>query len=390
VGGSGAETAHALAVDANGAVYLAGETASANFPLTNAFRSAFSSSSEAFLTKVCEPTIVLTPGSLSFVSTPGNPPPAAQTVSVGACTAIPFSVTSSGNFFRVTPASGTTNGTLTITVDPAGLAPGDYEGSITVTAPDAVNSPRALKVVLHVAPPPPVISAAGIVNAASGKSGAISPGELIVVYGANVGPADLATMAIEGDHAANQLAGTRVLFDGAAAPLIYAASGQVSAIVPYAAYTKSTVKVEVERYGVRSNAVTMSTTTSSPALFTANASGAGQGAIVNQDGTVNGQGNAAALDSVVILYLTGEGQTDPGGVDGALAIGKLPKPMLPVKVTIDGQTADVLYAGAAPAMVSGVMQVNVKVPASAGTGSVPVQVTVGPATSPAGVTLMVQ
>jgi uncharacterized protein (TIGR03437 family) len=299
-------------------------------------------------------------------------------------------VSSTGAFLRVTPTSGTTNATLTATVDPAGLTPGDYNGTITVTAADAVNSPQTLNVVLHVAPPPPVISAAGIVNAASGKGGPVSPGELIVVYGSNVGPAQLAPMELNGDRVATQLGGTRVLFDGAPAAMLYAAGGQVSAIVPYAAYTKASTKVEVERYGVRSNAVTMFTTMSSPALFTANASGAGQGAIVNQDGSVNGQDAPAEKGSVVILYLTGEGQTDPGGVDGLLALAALPKPQMPVRVQIDGQNAEVLYAGAAPGMVSGVMQVNVKVPASTTAGGVQVQVTVGGATSPAGVTLMVK
>jgi len=153
---------------------------------------------------------------------------------------------------------------------------------------------------------------------------------------------------------------------------------------------KASTKVEVERYGVRSNAVTMFTTMSSPALFTANASGAGQGAIVNQEGSVNGQDTPAEKGSVVILYLTGEGQTDPGGVDGLLALSALPKPQMPVRVQIDGQNAEILYAGAAPGMVSGVMQVNVKVPGGAASGSVQVQVTVGGATSPSGVTLVVK
>src|SRR5205085_856061 len=44
-----------------------------------------------------------------------------------------------------------------------------------------------------------------------------------------------------------------------------------------------------------------------PGIFTLNASGAGQAAALNQDGTLNSTSNAAKIGSVVVLYLTGEG-----------------------------------------------------------------------------------
>jgi len=62
------------------------------------------------------------------------------------------------------------------------------------------------------------------------------------------------------------------------------------------------------------------------------------------------------------MFLTGEGQTDPPGSDGKIANGILPVPILPVTVRIAGQDAEVLYAGGAPGMVAGVMQLNVRVP----------------------------
>ena len=274
-------------------------------------------------------------------------------MNVSACTAIPFTVTSTGSFLRVTPTSGTTNATLTATVDPAGLAPGDYNGTITITAADAINSPQTMNVVLHVAPPPPVISAAGIVNAASGKGGPVSPGELIVVYGSNVGPAQLAGMEVEWrprGHAARRH--SRAVRRRTRRDAVRRA-GQVSAIVPYAAYTKASTKVEVERYGVRSNAVTMSTTTSAPALFTANASGAGQAAIVNQEGSVNGQDSSGGEGLGGNPVPHGRRADRPRRRGWVTALAALPKPMMPVRVQIDGQNAEVLYAGAAPRMVVG-------------------------------------
>ncbi|MCU1238012.1 MAG: hypothetical protein JWP63_5979 [Candidatus Solibacter sp.] len=390
IGGAKDDIAHAVAVDSTGAAYVAGHTLSADFPMKNALRPAFAGNQEAFLTKICDPILILSQSSLSFVSFPGQPAPAAQTVSVSACTAIPFTASSSGGFLKVAASAGTTNATLSVTVDPTGLKPGTYRGTITVTAPDAINSPRTIDVVLQVAPPPGVISAAGIVNAASGRGGPVAPGELVVIYGSNIGPDQLESLAVDSDDKVTTQAGnTRVLFDGVPAPMIYASAGQSSAIVPYSVQGKATVKVEVERFGVRSNAVTMAVDQASPALFTANASGSGPGAILNQDGGVNGPGNPADSGSVVILFATGEGQTNPGGVDGLLAVKALPKPMQSVRVTIGDQPAEVLYAGAAPSMVAGVMQVNVKLPAGV-TGNVPVVVAVGSKESPATVTVSVR
>ena len=58
-----------------------------------------------------------------------------------------------------------------------------------------------------------------------------------------------------------------------------------------------------------------------PALFSANSSGKGNGAILNQDNTPNSPANPAEKGSVVVLFGTGEGQTNPRGVDGRIAMG---------------------------------------------------------------------
>jgi uncharacterized protein (TIGR03437 family) len=82
--------------------------------------------------------------------------------------------------------------------------------------------------------------------------------------------------------------------------------------------------------------------------------------------------------------------TDPPGVDGRPAVDVLPKPVATVTVDIGGQPAKVSYAGAAPGMMPGVLQVNAEIPASVQPGnSVPVHVTVGGVASQDGVTLAV-
>ena len=86
----------------------------------------------------------------------------------------------------------------------------------------------------------------------------------------------------------------------------------------------------------------------------------------------------AKRGSIVVLYATGDGQSDPAGIDGRIVHSIFPKPLLPVSVTIDGMDAEVLYAGAAPELIAGVLQVNVKIPEGAASGErVSIHLTVG-------------
>ena len=130
---------------------------------------------------------------------------------------------------------------------------------------------------------------------------------------------------------------------------------------------------------------------SAPAIFTVDATGAGQGAVVNQDGTINSPANPAVRGSVVSIYATGEGQTLPAGVTGSVTQSITRTPALPVTVTIGGAPATVQYAGSAPGEIAGLMQVNAVVPAGAPAGAaVAVSVSVGGVASQAGVTLAVE
>ncbi len=240
--------------------------------------------------------------------------------------------------------------------------------------------------------PKPALSANGVTNAATNQSGAVAPGAIVVIFGSDLGPATLKALSA-GDNGFfdNCAAGTSVLFDGLPAPVIYSSQGQVSAIVPYSVASKSAVDVQVVNQAVLSNVVRVAVQAATPALFTTNSSGTGPGAILNQDGTLNGASNPAARGSIVVLYATGEGQTAPAGVDGKLALNVYPKPVLPAKVRIGGIDCEILYAGAAPSLVAGVMQVNARVPNEVATGpAVPVVLSVGSFDSRSGVTLAVQ
>ena len=115
--------------------------------------------------------------------------------------------------------------------------------------------------------------------------------------------------------------------------------------------------------------------------------GTGNAVIVNQDGSINSDQNPAPRGSIVVLYATGEGQTNPAGVTGQPAQSPFPKPVLPVSLTIGGIAAGVLWAGEAPGFV-GLLQINAQVPSGfVPPGDLPVVLTVGTYQSQAGVTI---
>jgi len=240
---------------------------------------------------------------------------------------------------------------------------------------------------LNQGPAEPRVSA--VANGASAASGPVSPGLIIVITGLGLGPAT--AVAAGAPPLPTELAGTRVLFDEIPAPLLYASEQQVNAIAPYALEGKTRTELVVEYRGVRSSPLSLEVAAAAPGIFTLNSSGSGQGAILNQDYSLNGPGNPAARNAIVMLYATGEGQTTPPGADGVAPADVLPRPVLPVTVEIGGVDAPVLYAGGAPGMPAGAMQVNVRVPARAPTGpAVPVRLKVGNYQSQPGVTMAIK
>lgn len=241
---------------------------------------------------------------------------------------------------------------------------------------------------------PTVSSARSVGNAASYFSSQVSPGEILTIFGTNLGSNDLAGLKLDSDGTVGtSLSGTRVLFDGVPGPLIYVRADQLSVIVPYSAGRTAiagNTLLQIERNGIRSEALQIPVAATLPALFTANSSGSGQAAALNQDGTSNSASSAAPKGSVVVFFGTGEGDTTPSGIDGLVANSTFPKPILPVSVRVGDVLAEVLYAGAAPGLVSGVFQLNVRIPNTATIGDLPVTLTVGQVVSRQDITVAVK
>ena len=203
-----------------------------------------------------------------------------------------------------------------------------------------------------------------ITNAASFEAGPIVPGELITLFGSNLGPASgVAAQPLNG-VLPRTLAGIQVVVDASQAPLLYVSATQVTAMVPLESRGKATAEVRVVYNNLSFGPVTAPVAAAWPALFTVSATGQGQAAALNQDGSANDAAHPAAPGSVVQLFGTGAGAIDSRDV----------------RVKVGGEPADVLYAGPAPGLIPAVFQVNVRIPPGV-TGAAPVVVQVGNAAS---------
>jgi uncharacterized protein (TIGR03437 family) len=212
---------------------------------------------------------------------------------------------------------------------------------------------------------------AAIANGASNQTGAIAGGEVVVIYGSGLGPAQLVAAPASGPGPPQDLSGVTVLVNGTPASLIYVSAAQLSAIIP-PGVTGANAQVVVQYQGLSSAPVGVPLTAASPALFTASTSGAGQALAVNADGSANSAAHPAAEGSVLTLFVN--------DVLSQLIVG-------PLSVTIEGQPAVIVNStSTSPGVTSVQVQVPLGIPAGA---AVPVTVQVGGAASPAGVTVAV-
>jgi uncharacterized protein (TIGR03437 family) len=208
-----------------------------------------------------------------------------------------------------------------------------------------------------------LVMTGAVVDAASESVTSVSPGQIMVIYGAGMGPSTLVQNQPVSGVFGTQLAGTTVSFNGLLAPIIYTSATQLAVIAPYNVSFSPSAQVTVSYQGQTSTAITLPVAASAPAFFTANQSGAGQAAVLNPDGTPNDAAHPAPIGSYIAMFATGEGKTSPAGVDGQLALTTpYPAPLLPVKVFLGGIPANVVYAATAPTEVAGLFQVNIQIP----------------------------
>jgi uncharacterized protein (TIGR03437 family) len=337
------------------------------------------------------PVISLSSTQLQFFYTVGGTNPASQSITISNAGggALSWTATSSASWLNLS-ASGAT---LTASVNPLSLNPTTYSGTITVTAPGSSNSPQTILVTLTVNAAAATVIVTSVTNSASGAAGAIAPGEIITIKGNGLGPTPGVSFSVDPNSGkvASTLSGTRVLFGSLVAPITYTSTNQINAIVPYEVAGQSQLVMTVQYQGVASAGTTLQVANSAPGVFTFNSTGSGQAVAANQDGSFNGLSGPAAKGSYLTIYFTGGGQTNPPGATGSVNGSVLKYLAQNVAVTVGGQPATVAFAGGAPTLVDGVLQLNIQLSNNTPSGnSQPLVINVGGVLSPAIASLAVQ
>jgi uncharacterized protein (TIGR03437 family) len=238
---------------------------------------------------------------------------------------------------------------------------------------------------------PPAISQSGIVNAASYAGGPIAPGELISIFGSNFGAPGLEIGSAVNNRIPFSVGRTKVFLNNLPGTITAVTPNQINVFVRYDLTYATSVTLVVQVDDALSTPVTLPIVPAAPGLSTLDGSGSGQGAILNQDGSINSVANPAARGSIVSLFGTGEGATMPQLDDGSLVISTpFPTPVNRVSVSIGGQPAMILYAGDAPALPTGVFQINVEIPENLTSGMASIVLTVGGSSTTQVVTVAVK
>jgi len=233
-------------------------------------------------------------------------------------------------------------------------------GSATATV--IMSAPESLTASL-------VSQALNVLNGGSFQQGQAAPDTILSLFGPKLGctPAP------------------QVLVNGVQAQVLFASNTQINFVVPAGLGAAGDANLQVVCNGVSSPAGFLALTPVNPSIFTLTVNGAGQGAVLNLNYTVNGPQSPIALGSYIFVYGTGFGSLAPAGADGLQHL------VLPVTAFIGGVAAQVVYAGEAPGYTSGLQQINILVPENAPVGpAVPLQLAVGGVDTQSGVTIAIQ
>lgn len=222
----------------------------------------------------------------------------------------------------------------------------------------------------------PVVSANGVLNNLNPLPGSpLAPGTVVQIYGSALSTGGTAgSGSVVNGQLSTVVNGVSVRVGGIAAPLFYGSSGQINAQLPNELEAEQQYELLVDVNGLYSNPVTINTTAVEPGVASLP-----DGTVIAQDSSYNliTADSPAHAGEVITLYLTGMGATNPPVPTGATSPSSPPaKVTVAPQVTIGKANAQVEFAGLSPGSI-GLYQINVKIPAGAGTGNVPLVVTQG-------------
>ncbi|PWU06901.1 MAG: peptidase S8 [Terriglobia bacterium] len=289
-------------------------------------------------------------------------------------TAVVLPANRTTSWLTISPRSGTGAAEVTIQASAAALANGVYRALISIQAPNALPQALLVPVVLVVGGSQEMTVSA-VRNNASGAA-AIAPGMQAVVYGSQLAAS---SQSFRRPPLPFALAGVSATVNGVSAPLYAVSPGQINLQIPYETGIGPAV-LAINNNGKVAFS-TLQVGVAAPGI---------DGLVI--DNTTGQRGQARAGDALT-LFFTGAGDLTPSLATGAAPptgtpTRNLPRPRLPVSITIGGVPATITSVGNPSGMV-GLMQLNCTVPAAVTPGAQPVVVTVGDAASdPVNITIL--
>lgn len=322
--------------------------------------------------------------------TPASPSSVLCTLNAST-TPLVYTLTPSATWIVVSPRSGTVqpNGTtsIAVSVNPAGLTPNTYTGTLTTNA-QGYTIP-AISVTLTVtssSSTQPIVTTA--VNAGSyDRNASLAPGVIFSVFGLSL--SDGTTVSAPATPPLpTRLAGTTLLVNGTAAPLYYVSPTQINAEFPVELANVANVSIQVQvQVGASlatSTSVSVGVSAYSPSILTLDANGVGSGAIQHAKdfslvcpvNRIACSPSFASQGEIIAIYALGLGPVQGPWVSGIPVPSAAQTVTTPV-VKIGGVQAQVVFAGLVTQFV-GLYQVNVVVPVGVPLGNnVPVNLTIG-------------
>lgn len=302
-------------------------------------------------------SLVLSPQSVTFQYTAGGDLPAAQNISIGngGAGAIAWTASSGAFWAAASPASGSTPGTVAISVDPSNLPAGSYTTTVTIATADGSVAPATVGLTLVVQGAQTAGTITGVVNAGSFQPG-IASGTWISIFGTNLSRRTYTWQAgdIVSGALPTALQGVSVTVNGQAAYIDYISPTQINVLAPDDTNLGS-VQVVVTTAGQASNAFAVQKSQFAPAFLTLDGSHV---AALHSDYTRVSSGAPAKPGETILLYGVGFGQTNPPQASGQVVSAAAPLAN-DVQVTIGGAAATATFAGL---VQSGLYQFNVTVP----------------------------
>ncbi len=173
-------------------------------------------------------------------------------------------------------------------------------------------------------------------------------------------------------HSASSIRGSSAASTGPiAAPLFFVSPNQINFQMPWEFLGQSQVSLTVTAFGVTSPPITVNLANPSPAIYTINQAGTGQGAIqiantptfaAPTNSIPGAQASPVQVGQYITIYCTGFGDVTNRPADGAASLASpLSGTVLTTTATVGGINAPVSFSGLAPGFVA-LYQVNVQVP----------------------------